>query len=111
MEATWHQNRIWKHFSVRLASRLKTTIFVVPEWLLQLSTWSNLRVKTDTIRVQNGFPDGGVHFDMKIALQTFRRRAETPQGGPNTPQKPTQGAPKMTLKPSQDGPNHAQGGP
>ena len=111
MDAIWHQNGIRKHFCVRLASRLKTIIFVVPEWFLQLSNWSNLRVKTDTSRVQNGCPDGGVRFGMKIALQTFRRRAETPQGGPNTPQTSTQGAPKMTLKPSQDGPKHAQGGP
>ena len=93
-------------FLWEMAWRLKTIIFVIPEWLLQLSTWSNLRVKMDKNRVQNGFPDGGVPFGMKIALQTFRRGAET-----HTPQTPTQGAPKMTLKPSQDGPNHAQGGP
>ena len=86
------QNSILMQFCITFASRLKTTIFVVPEGLCTCSNYKKFFIKSNTDRTKKGIPDGAPQFGPKIGLQTFYRSAEIPQDArrrpitpPNTP--------------------------
>ena len=81
----WHQHWILKQLSLKIACRLKTLIFVVPEGLSTCSNKTKIPFKTNQIRVQDGTQTECLSLVPKSGCGRSKRRAKTPLDGRRCP--------------------------
>ena len=81
----WYQHWILKQLSLKIACRLKTLIFVVPEGLSTCSNKTKIPFKTNQIRVQDGTQTECLSLVPKSGCGRSKRRAKTPLDGRRCP--------------------------